>query len=384
MSHRPEFAVHELRFAHVASGARIAWARSGRAGRSGSSGRSGQTSAPVLVRVAHWMTHLEYDLRSPIWQPWLERLGGSFDLVRYDERGCGLSGADAVELGIDAAVEELEVVVDAAVGVDGRAAAGDTRGAHPTRRVALLGISGAAATAVAYAARHPERVSHLVLLGSYARGLLRREPSADARAYFEATMRMIELGWGRANSPVQAYFTATMQPECSAAEAAAMNEQQRLSCDGQRAARIARARAMLDVVDLASRVRTPTLVLHGSGDGTVSPESGRELAALIPGARFETLPTRNHVPSTGTPAFDRFVQVMSDFVLGASTPRPTLTPREIELLRHVAAGLDNLQIAAQMTIAQKTARNALSLLYRKLGVEGRPQAIVRARDILGE
>lgn len=327
------------------------------------------------------MTHVEYDLRSPIWQPWLERLGGAFDLVRYDERGCGLSGADEVELGIDAAVEELEVVVDAAVGAP---AAGVPNSAGPTRRVALLGISGAAAAAVAYAARYPERVSHLVLIGGYARGLLRREPNAETRAYFEATMRMIELGWGRANSPVQAYFTANMQPEFSAAETAAMNEQQRLSCDGRRAAQIARARASLDVSDLARQVRTPTLVLHGSGDSTVSPESGRELAALIPGARFETLPTHNHVPSAGTPAFDRFVQVLTDFVLPPSAPRPTLTPRETELLRLVAAGLDNLQIAARMAIAEKTARNTLSLLYTKLGVEGRAQAIVRARDILGE
>ncbi len=352
---------------HVASGARIAWARSGRTGHGG---------APVLVRLAHWMTHVEYDLASPIWRPWLERLGRSFDVVRYDERGCGLSGADDVELGTEAAVEELEAVVDAAVG--------QARAGHPTRRVALLGISGAAAAAVTYAARHPERVSHLVLLGGYARGLLRREPSAETRAYFEATMQLIELGWGRANSPVQAYFTANMQPESSAEEAAAMNEQQRLSCDGHRAAQIARARAMLDVHDVAPQVRTPTLVLHSSGDSTVAPELGRELAALIPGARFETLPTRNHVPSVGTPAFDRFVQVLGDFVLPPSPPQPSLTPRERELLAHVAAGLDNLQIAARMSIAEKTARNALSLLYTKLGVEGRPQAIVRARDMLGE
>lgn len=342
---------HELRFTHVASGARIAWATSGRA------------DAPLLVRVAHWMTHVEHDLQSPIWRPWLERLGRQLRLLRYDERGCGLSGADTVTLGLDAALEELEAVVDAC-------------GAP---RVALLGQSGAAAPAIAYAARHPERVSHLVLLGAYSHGLRHRGVGADALAFHEATVRLVELGWGRADPAVQQFFTTTMAPDASAAEAAALNEQQRLSCDGARAAAILRARVALDVRALAPLVRCPTLVLHADGDRMVPAALGAELAGLIPGARFETLHTRNHIPLAADPAFERFCELVTAFVQPPPT-LPALTARERELLEAVALGLDNRQLGARLGIADKTVRNALSALYAKLGVEGRPQAIVAARQ----
>lgn len=343
---------HELRFSQLASGSRVAWARSGRVG------------APTLLRVAHWMTHVEMDLRSALWQPWLQRLGRDLDIVRYDERGCGLSGPDETPLGLDAAVEEVAVVADAC----------------GSQSLALLGISGAAAPAIAYAARHPERVSHLVLMGSYTHGLLHREPSADSLAFHEATVRLVELGWGRADPAVQQFFTTRFAPEASPAEAAALNEQQRLSCDGRRAAAILRARVALDVRALLPQLQVPTLVLHSAGDAVVPVELGREMAAAIPGARFETLPSRNHYPLAGEAAFERFCEIVTDFV-AAVPARPQLTPREQALAALVAQGLDNLQIAAHMGLAEKTVRNALSLLYGKLGVEGRPQAVVRTRDL---
>ena len=341
-----------IRFAHVASGARIAWAR------------SGQRDAPVLVRVAHWMTHVEHDLRSPIWSPWLARLGQGLDIVRYDERGCGLSGSDAVPPGLEAATEELAAVIEQC-------------GAP---RVALLGQSGAAAPAIAYAVQHPERVSHLVLLGSYLQGLLHRAPDDDTLAFHEASVRLVELGWGRGDPAVQQFFTTSMIPEATADEARALNEQQRLSCGAVRAAQIMRARALLDVRALAPRVRCPTLVLHAEGDLVVPPELGREVAAAIPGARFMTLPTRNHIPLAGDAAFETFCRAVTDFVR-PDPPVAGLTPRERELAALVAQGLDNRQIGAHMGLADKTVRNALSALYAKLGVEGRPQAVVRAREL---
>ncbi|MCZ7683718.1 MAG: alpha/beta hydrolase [Sandaracinaceae bacterium] len=158
----------EVRFARVPSGTRIAWARTGK--------------GPPLVRAAHWMTHVEHDLRSAIWRPWIERLGRDVTLFRYDARGCGLSGRDEAPLSLESSREELEAVVDAA----------------KLGRFALLGISTGAATAVAYAAAHPERVSHLVILGGFARGLLRRNPSAATVEYYEALLRVMELGWGAA------------------------------------------------------------------------------------------------------------------------------------------------------------------------------------------
>jgi pimeloyl-ACP methyl ester carboxylesterase/DNA-binding CsgD family transcriptional regulator len=348
----PARSAAEIRFAHVSSGARIAWARNGR-------------GAP-LVRVAHWMTHVEHDLRSPIWRPWLERLGRELEVVRYDERGCGLSGSDEVPLGLDAATEELAAVV-AATGAP---------------RVALLGQSGAAAPAIAYAVRHPERVSHLVLLGGYLAGLLHQQPSPEALAFHEASLHLVELGWGRNDPAVQQFFTTRFIPDASLDEARSLNEQQRLSCGAARAVQIMRARATLDVRALAPLVRCATLVLHAEGDQIVPVARGRDLAAAIPGARFVTLPTRNHIPLASDAGFDLFCRTVTEFVRpDSNTLAPALTPRERELAALVAQGLDNPQIAARLGVADKTVRNALSTLYAKLQVEGRPQAVVRAREL---
>ena len=343
----------DLRFTHVASGARIAWARTGR--------------GPTLVRVAHWMTNVEHDPRSPIWGPWLAQMGRSLQVIRYDERGCGSSGVDDVALGIDTALEELAAVIDAT----------------NEPRVALLGQSGAAAPAIAYAVKYPERVSHLVLLGGYLCGQLVASPNSQAAEFLEAKIRLTELGWGRADPAVQQLFTASFIPDASREMASAFNEQQRLSCDGARAARIMRARALLDVAPIAPQVRCPTLVLHASGDLVVAVERGRELAAAIPGARFEMLASNNHVPIPGNAAFDRFCEAITAFVappVSTSASALKLTPREHDLAEAVALGLDNLQIAARLGVADKTARNALSALYAKLDVEGRPQAIVLLRS----
>jgi len=341
-----------MRFARVRSGARIAWASSG--------------SGPALVRAAHWMTHVEHDLASPIWRPWLERLGREAQLIRYDERGCGLSAADETPLGLDAALEELEVVVDA-LGL---------------AQVALLGMSGAVAPVLAYAARHPERVTHLVLLGGYTHGMMHRFPTSAQLRLHEASTSLIELGWGQRNAAVQQFFTAQMIPAATPEQIQALNDQQRLSCDGARAAAIFRARAVLDVREFLPLVRCPTLVLHADGDSVVPVELGSELAASIAGARFETLPSRNHIPLAGEPAFERFCAAVGDFIhQRQGVAAGSFTPRERELLALVAQGLDNLQIGARTGLADKTVRNALSKLYATLNVEGRPQAVARARDL---
>jgi pimeloyl-ACP methyl ester carboxylesterase len=343
---------HELRFAHVASGARIAWARNGRAG------------APTIVRVAHWMTHVEFDLRSPLWKAWLERLGRTFTLVRYDERGCGCSGSDDRVPDLETAVEELDAVVMA----------------HGVPRVALLGLSGAAPPAIAYAARFPERVSHLVLLGGFLHGLRHRNVPPETLAYHEAQVRLVETGWGRNDPAVQEFFTSRFLPDGTPEARAALTEQQRLSCDGARAAALMRARTLLDARPFAPLVRAPTLVLHCAGDLAVPVAHGHEVAAAIPGARFESLPSRNHLPLAHEPAFERLCEAVAAFVAPALAA-PSLTARERELAALVGQGLDNAQLAAHLGLAEKTVRNMLSTLYVKLGVEGRPQAVVRTRDL---
>lgn len=343
---------HEVRFTQVASGARIAWARSGRLG------------GPVLIRTGHWLTHVEFDLRSLLWRPLIERLGRQLELVRYDERGCGLSSADAVPLSLDTGVEELSVVAQA-------------RGAE---RFALLGISGGVGPAVAYAAQHPERVSHLVLLGGCSHGLLHRQVSPDVLAFHETQLRMIELGWGRKDPGVQQMFTSRFMPGASAEHTASFNEHQRMSCDGPRAAAILRARAVTDVRACAAAVRVPTLVLHSEGDLAMPLALGHELAAAIPNARFEALQSRNHIPVAPEPAFERLCQLVTGFV--CETPAaPLLTPAETALAALVGQGLDNLQIAAHLGLAEKTVRNRVTALYAKLGVEGRAMAVVKLRDM---
>jgi pimeloyl-ACP methyl ester carboxylesterase/DNA-binding CsgD family transcriptional regulator len=346
----------DIRFAHLASGARLAWAASGR--------------GPPLLRAAHWMTHVAHDVRSPIWRPWLQRMGRDLRVYRYDERGCGLSEADTTPLSLESAVEELEVVADAA----------------GLQRMALMGISGSAAPAIAYAVRHPDRVSHLVLLGGYARGVLAGTPSADQRAYAEATLRLVRLGWGQPAAPVQQFFTATMIPAGTPAQVQALNEQQRLCCGAERAEALMRARLELDVSHLLAQVLCPTLVLHCTHDATVAAASGLQLAGAIPGARFVALDGRNHIPLDGDGAFEQLCDAVSAF-LRAPAPESggdgaaTHTTRERELLQLVARGCDNAQIAAHLGLAEKTVRNALSRLYASLGVEGRPQAVVRAREM---
>ncbi len=343
---------HDLRFTHVPSGARIAWARSGRSG------------AAVLLRAAHWMTHVDYDLRSPLWQPLIERLGRQLEVVRYDERGCGLSSGDDVPLGLEASVQELTAVADA----------------HGAKKFAVLGISGGAGAAVAFAARHPERVSHLVLLAGYTHGLMRREPSADTLAFHEAQLRLVELGWGRKDPGVQQMFTSRFMPTGSSEQVASLNEHQRLSCDGLRAASVLRAGALQDVRALTPSLQVPSLVLHCEGDLVVPLALGQELAASISGARFEILRSRNHIPLAPEPAFERLCQVIDEFVAD-KVAAPKLTPREQELTSLVALGLDNLQIAARLGVADKTTRNMLSALYTKLDVEGRAMAVVKAREM---
>ena len=350
---RTSFKPHQsFRFARVLSGARIAWTCTGR------------PDAPMLVRVAHWLTNVEYDLQSPLWGPWVERLSHSFRLVRYDERGCGLSDADDQPQTLDAWMEELEAVISAT----------------GERKVALLGVSGGTPVAIAFAARYPERVSHLVLLGGSMMGALHRSTTPEDLGYLQAQWRLIETGWGRDDHEVLAFFSSRFLPEATPEVRSGMNEQQRRSCDATRAVAILKGRAALDARALAPKVVAPTLVLHCDRDRVTPVALGRDTAAVIPGARFEALNSGNHVPLGHEPAFARFCEAVVEFVID-STHRDLLTTRERDLARLVAQGLDNAQIAATLGVANKTVRNALSVLYRKLGVDSRARAVARTRDM---
>ena len=274
----------EIHFCTAADGTRLAYACVG--------------SGPPLVRAAHWITHLDYDWQSPVWHHWLVGLARGRTLVRYDERGCGLSDHDPTEQSLDAWVLDLETVVDD-LGLD---------------RFPLLGVSQGGAVAVAYAARHPERVSRLVLYGAYGQGRLLRARTDDERRDAELQLEMIRLGWGREDASLRRFFSSTFIPDAPPELWESFAALLRRTTSAQSAAALMSAWSRIDVLDEATRVQAPTLVIHARDELRVPMEQGRELAARIPGARFVPLDTRNHLLRADEPAWTQLLDEVDDFL----------------------------------------------------------------------
>lgn len=349
-------AAQRIRYVRTGDGVRLAWAEAGR--------------GPALVKAANWLTHLDYDLESPVWRHWIRFFGEHFRFVRYDERGCGMTDREVGDLSVGRWVEDLEAVVEAA-------GFGEP--------FALLGISQGAAVCIAYAVRHPERVSHLLLYGGYARGAYHRgEP--DKECLYRAMIDLVRLGWGKDNPAFRQVFTSRFVPGATDEQIGWFNELCRKTTSPEIAARLLESRAAVEVTELLGRVSTPTLVLHSRDDDVVSLAEGRVLAAGIPGAQFVELDSKNHVLLEGEPAWGRFCDEVLEFVGLAGAARgedpafASLSPREREVLTLMAEGLGNAQIAGRLSISEKTVRNHVSNLFDKLGVWTRAQAIVFARD----
>jgi DNA-binding SARP family transcriptional activator/pimeloyl-ACP methyl ester carboxylesterase len=272
-----------IRFCVARDGARIAYSVAG--------------DGPPLLKAANWLNHLEYDWRSPIWRHLMDLLVERHTLVRYDERGNGLSDVNVSEISFEAFVADLEAVVDAS-GID---------------RFPLVGISQGCAVAIAYAVRHPQRVTRLVLHGGYALGWRsRRDP--DEIAAREALMTLIRTGWGRSNPAFRQVFTSLFFPDATAEQVEWFNELQRVSTTPANAVRLLTAMGDIDVTNLLGRVAVPTLVTHCTGDARVAFEVGRNLAKGIPGARFVQLESRNHLMLAHEPAWARFAAEVRAFV----------------------------------------------------------------------
>jgi pimeloyl-ACP methyl ester carboxylesterase/DNA-binding CsgD family transcriptional regulator len=346
-----------IRFARASDGARLAYADSGE-------------GLPV-VKAATWLSHLEYDWESPVWRHMLHALSARYRLVRYDERGCGLSDWVVPELGFDSWVNDLECVMDT-LGFD--------------EPVALLGISQGAAIAIAYAVKHPERVSHLVLHGGYARGRLVRSNSAQQTEEAEMMCRLAEIGWGKQDPSFRQFFTTQFIPGGSAEQHQWFNELERISTSPSNAAQFMRAFNTIDVTALLPQVRCPTLVLHSQHDVRVPFDEGLLLATEIPGARLVPIESRNHLLLDHENGWRRWLNEVHDFLPSFSNAAQTsgvlgeLSARQRELLELLAQGRDNAQIAATMGLADKTVRNHITAIFDKLQVETRSQAIVMARE----
>jgi class 3 adenylate cyclase/pimeloyl-ACP methyl ester carboxylesterase len=273
----------KIRFATASDGVRIAYAATGR--------------GPPLVKAANWLNHLDFDWHSPVWRHWIRELARDYRLIRYDERGNGLSDWEVADISFDAFVRDLEAVVDDA-GLE---------------RFALLGISQGCAVSAAYAVRHRERVTHLVLYGGYAKGWRKRASSDDAERR-QALLTLARQGWGQDNPAFRQVFTSLYIPEASAEQMRWFNDLQRVSTSPENAIRIMRVIGDIDVRPLLPQLRVPTLVLHCRGDAVAPFEEGRELAALTPGADFVPLEGRNHLLMGEEPAWPRFLAEVRSFL----------------------------------------------------------------------
>ncbi|MGE3739457.1 MAG: alpha/beta fold hydrolase [Geminicoccaceae bacterium] len=343
-----------IRFCNSADGARIAVASCG--------------EGPVILRAAHWLSHVDYDLESPVWRPWLQALSAGNRFVRYDPRGCGLSDRHVADLSVDAWHADLEAVADSI--------------AEP--RFVLLGLSQGGALAVVYALRHPERVSHLVLLNAYGQGGRVRARTDAERLEAETLVNLIRIGWGRDNPAFCRFFTNLFIPDGTPEQHRWWGDLERVTAAPEVAARLLHEMQGIDVLDLASRLRAPTLIAHCRGDMRVPFNEGRKLAAAIPQARFVPLESKNHVLLPDEPAWEVFQAELAGFLGQGRPQRPRaireagLTPAEAAILDLVAQGLDNRSVAQRLGKSEKTVRNQLSVIFGKLGVHSRSQAVVAA------
>ena len=286
---RPHLAVppdlrQDIHFCTASDGTRIAYATVG--------------TGPPLVRAAHWITHLDYDWQSPVWRHWLVGLARRHQFIRYDERGCGLSAHDVDDFSLDAFVRDLEAVVDD-LGLE---------------RFPLLGVSQGGAMAITYAARHPERVSHLILLGAYAQGRLRRAVTDEQRREAALQFEIVRLGWGREDPAFRRFFTSTFIPDAPPELWESFAELLRRTTSAENAAQMLETWAMIDVTKDAARVQAPTLLLHARDELRVPQEQAHLLASLIPNARFVPLDSRNHLMRPAEPAWTQFLAEVDQFL----------------------------------------------------------------------
>jgi len=345
----------EIRFARTAQDLRIAYAVSGH--------------GYPLVRAGTWMSNIEHDWRTTILGPLFRELSTRYTLYRYNPRGYGLSEGDGQELSVETFVSDLEAVVKAA----------------KLERFALLGSTAAGSvTAIAYAARHPERVSHLVLSAPVSRGRMRAQVSPEERERFLAFVKLVELGWGEDNPAFRQILTTQMFPGATPQQVIELNELLRVSAAPPHAARMVMATGQADVSALLADIASPALVLHCRGAALVTDEEARAIASGIAHARFVRLDTDNYMPLSGEPAFAQLIAEIETFLpKPASASREAalaeLTRREREVLDLLARGLNNTDIGARLEISEKTVRNTVSHIFDKLAVKSRPQAIVLAR-----
>ena len=276
-------ATQQIRFLKSSDGTSLAYAVSGR-------GRP-------LVKAANWLSHLEFDHQSPVWVHWWREFSARYQLIRYDERGSGLSDWE-VDFDFESWVADLESVIDRAV----------------EGRFALLGISQGAAVSVAYAVKHPERVTHLILYGGYAQGRLMESVTDERREESKALQSLVRIGWGSDHPVFRKLFASLFLPHGTPEQFDSFEALQRASASAANAEKFVEVFYNIDVLQLASQVRVPTLVLHATDDLVVPVNHARILATTIPNARLVLLEGRNHILSESEPAWPSFLKEVDAFL----------------------------------------------------------------------
>jgi pimeloyl-ACP methyl ester carboxylesterase/DNA-binding CsgD family transcriptional regulator len=349
----------DIRFCTTSDGVKLAYALSGQ--------------GPPLVMSATWLTHLEHQWRSLAWRPWLDAFSRDHTVLRYDSRGCGLSDRNVKDLSFESWVQDFACVVDAA----------------SLGRFVLLATCQGGPIAIEYAARYPERVSHLVLYGTYGRGRLRWTDAQTEVEKGRLLLELTQLGWGQDNHAFLQVWASAFQPGGTLEHLRSWSDQMRRATSAETAVRLLQIGWTADVTSAARRIKCPVLVAHPERDAVVPIGEGRLLASLIPNSRFVQLDSENHMPLPNEPAWPRLLGELRAFLAEPAAgktdnrgvlPLHELTPRERAVLDGIAEGLDNQEIAGRLGLSEKTVRNHISRIFDKIGVEHRYQAIVRARD----
>jgi pimeloyl-ACP methyl ester carboxylesterase/DNA-binding CsgD family transcriptional regulator len=353
----------KIRFCTSADGTRLAYATLG--------------DGPPLVKASTWLTHVEKDPYNPFTRHWVSEMSRDHTFIRYDARGCGLSDREVERISLDAWIEDLEAVT-AALDLD---------------RFPLLGMSQGAAIALGYAARHPEKVSHLILYGGCARGLLKRNPPPKVIEAAQAMLKAAEIGWGADSSSFRQVFISQLFHDATAEQQRAVDEAQRLTISGANATRFLKEVFEIDVRDVAPKIQCPTLVFHAKEDPCFPFEEGRLLASLIPHARLVPLPSKNHLPFETEAAWPMFLTELRAFLPGVGREgragntaageksRPTLTPRQLEILREVGMGQTDKQIARKLSLSPRTVEMHVANALAALDCRTRAEAVLRASEL---
>ncbi|SDS94014.1 Pimeloyl-ACP methyl ester carboxylesterase [Friedmanniella luteola] len=342
--------VQDIRFARSADGVGIAYAVHG--------------SGPPLLIDTCWLSHLQFDWQSPVWRHYLVELGRIATVIRYDERGHGLSDRSVTDHSLDARVADLEAVADDA-GLD---------------RFALLAMAQGGPVAIEYAARHPDRLTRIAFYGSYAGALAAATPEeVELDAAFQA---LIKVGWDRPTPEFRRVFTSLMIPGGTEEQMRWIDELQRMAVDADTAILARSQRQLADATGRLPELDLPTLVLHSRRDQMNEFGHSRHLAAHIPGARLVALESDNHIVLEDEPAWPVLLEELTAFLAPDREPEPdprtvipdlstVLSPRELDILEQAAAGQDNDAIAATLVLSVRTVERHLQNAYAKLGLHGR-------------